>query len=150
MLPVYHCTTYLVIVQMSINLLQLVVIFTPQPITLDYLSLIVIVNIVLLSSLYGCMGPYNTKTFVGNRFFLTIVDDYSRITQVFLLKFKSDMLIMLKQYLKLIQTQFKALVQVVITDNVGEFTSNLMQDFFINLGIVYHRTCLYPSLEQCG
>ena len=41
-------------------------------------------------------GPYNTQTFDGNKYFLTIVDDYSRITWIFLLKFKHDVLIVLK------------------------------------------------------
>ncbi|XP_075092129.1 uncharacterized protein LOC107791056 [Nicotiana tabacum] len=35
-------------------------------------------------------GPYKTATFDGNRFFLTVIDDFSRMTWIFLLRLKSD------------------------------------------------------------
>lgn len=38
-------------------------------------------------------GPYNIPTFDGNKYFLTIVDDFSRIVWIFLLKFKCDVLV---------------------------------------------------------
>ena len=38
-------------------------------------------------------GPYDTPTFDGNKFFFTIVDDFSRTVWVFLLKFKFDVLV---------------------------------------------------------
>ncbi|KAL3362244.1 hypothetical protein AABB24_014896 [Solanum stoloniferum] len=35
-------------------------------------------------------GPYKQATFDGNRFFLTVVDDFSRMSWLFLLKSKAD------------------------------------------------------------
>lgn len=40
-------------------------------------------------------GPYKTAIFDGNKFFLTVVDDYSRFTWIFLLNQKSDVYVCL-------------------------------------------------------
>ncbi|XP_016548888.2 uncharacterized protein LOC107848624 isoform X1 [Capsicum annuum] len=93
-------------------------------------------------------GSYYIETFDGNKFFLTIIDDFSRITWVFLLKFKSDVLIMLRQFFKMVHTQFKAVVQVVRTYNGGEFVGSHLQTFFKDLGIIHHRTCVYTPQQN--
>ena len=51
-------------------------------------------------------GPYKFPTHDGNRYFLTLVDDCSRMVWIFLLKMKSDVFIVLKDFLQLIQRQF--------------------------------------------
>lgn len=38
-------------------------------------------------------------TFDGNRFFLTVVDDFSRMTWVYLLKLKVDACVVIKQFI---------------------------------------------------
>ncbi|KAK8985320.1 hypothetical protein V6N11_068585 [Hibiscus sabdariffa] len=58
-------------------------------------------------------GPYRTSTHSGCRFFLTIVDDYSRMSWIYLLKHKSEALSSLKQFLLLVQNQFSATVKVL-------------------------------------
>lgn len=47
-------------------------------------------------------GPYRTPTYDGNRYFLTLVDDCSRMVWIFLLKLKSDVSIVLKDFFNLI------------------------------------------------
>lgn len=51
-------------------------------------------------------GPYRTATHNGCRFFLTIVDDNSRMTWLYLMKMKSDVFARLKSFLVLVQNQF--------------------------------------------
>ena len=41
-------------------------------------------------------GPYRVETYDGMRYFLTIVDDYSRWTWTFLMRLKSDVVSFLK------------------------------------------------------
>ena len=57
----------------------------------------------------------------GYRFFLTIVDDNSRMTCVYLLKLKSDVFQILQLFFSLVQTQFKKQVKRVRSDNGTEF-----------------------------
>ena len=51
-------------------------------------------------------GPYRVETYDGMRYFLTIVDDYSRWTWTFLMRLKSDVVSLLKQFVVEIETQF--------------------------------------------
>ena len=93
-------------------------------------------------------GPYNTPTFDGNKFFLTIVDDFSRIVWVFLLKFKSDVLQTLRHFFKMVDTQFHTSIKGVRTDNGGEFINNALQDLFTELGIIHYKTCAHTPQQN--
>ncbi|XP_019224271.1 PREDICTED: uncharacterized protein LOC109205958 [Nicotiana attenuata] len=56
-------------------------------------------------------GPYRTPTYDGNRFFLTLVDDYSRMVWIFLLKLKSDVSTVIKDFMTLVKTQFNSAIK---------------------------------------
>ncbi|XP_071741034.1 uncharacterized protein [Rutidosis leptorrhynchoides] len=51
-------------------------------------------------------GPYRVNSYSGFKFFLTIVDDFSRAIWVYLLKTKSDVFDNLLSFVKLIKNQF--------------------------------------------
>ena len=51
-------------------------------------------------------GPYNTFTVDGKKYFLTIVDDFSRVTWLFLLSHKSAVCVSIQMFLQFVQTQF--------------------------------------------
>jgi len=51
-------------------------------------------------------GPYHTINHDGSRYFLTIVDDYSRATWVFLMQSKNQAYSHLKNFLALSKNQF--------------------------------------------
>jgi len=93
-------------------------------------------------------GPYHVETFDGNKHFLTIVDDFSHITWIFLLKFKSDVIIVLRQFFKLIHTQFQAIVKTIRSDNGGEFVNADMQLLLQELGILHQRTCVHTPQQN--
>lgn len=54
-------------------------------------------------------GPFKTN---GFRYFLTIVDDCSRYTWTYLMRAKSDALIIIHCFFKLVETQFSKVVKV--------------------------------------
>lgn len=62
-------------------------------------------------------GPYRVPIYDGNRYFLTLVDDHSRLVWIFLLKLKSDVSIVMKDFLILIKTQFGKTLKVFRSDN---------------------------------
>ena len=66
-------------------------------------------------------GPYHTKTYTGQKFFLTIVDDYNMSTWLYLLKHKSWALDTLQNFMNLITNQFQAKVNIIKSDNALEF-----------------------------
>lgn len=49
-------------------------------------------------------GPFSTTSHLGHRYFLTLVDDHSRYTWVFMPKKKSDVLHIVPEFFKLVET----------------------------------------------
>ncbi|XP_075102355.1 uncharacterized protein LOC142177467 [Nicotiana tabacum] len=88
-------------------------------------------------------GPYNVPTLDGNKIFLTIMDDCSRTTWLFLLKLKSDVIVMLRNFFSLVKTQLGKTVKMLRSDNGGEFINTNCFHLFQSLGIIYQRTCVY-------
>ena len=87
-------------------------------------------------------GAYSVSSLSGTHYFLTIVDDFSRRTWVFLLKNKSQAYDFLTMFCHCTQTQFGYPVQVVRSDNRSEFVLRTMRDFFASPGIDYQTSCV--------
>lgn len=66
-------------------------------------------------------GPYKIFTFDGNKYFLTVVDDYIRMNWLFLLKNKADVYVCLKYFLQFVHTQFGKSIRQVRFDDGTEF-----------------------------
>jgi hypothetical protein len=95
-------------------------------------------------------GPHKAPTHSGARYFLTIVDDFTRCTWLFLMQYKSDSQNILKSFINFVYTQFQAIVKAIRVDNGSEFMS--MRDFF---PIPRYRTsmnlCLHSTTKwSCG
>ena len=69
---------------------------------------------------------------------MTIVDDYSRYTWIFLLKQKFEVVKTLKNFVVFVQTQFETSIKI-ISDNETEF---FMTNLFVNKGIVHQTSCV--------
>lgn len=65
-------------------------------------------------------GPFGTPTVEGYMYFLTIVDDYSRATWIFLMKTKNEVLHIFPRFLTMVETQYKTQVKAVRSDNAPE------------------------------
>ena len=90
-------------------------------------------------------GPYSIVTHDGYRYFLTIVDDATRSTWVFLLKSKSDVIPILLSFHVMIKTQFYACIKIIRSNNAPEFN---MPDFFSAHGILHQRSCAYTPQQN--
>lgn len=77
------------------------------------------------------------------------MDDFSRMTWIYLLKLKSDVCVAIKYFMKFVQTQFNKIVKVCGTDNITEFVNDNCCNLFKDLGIIHQRTCAY-SPQQNG
>ncbi|XP_075492417.1 uncharacterized protein LOC142530464 [Primulina tabacum] len=93
-------------------------------------------------------GPYNTPTYNGERYFLTIVDDFSRATWVYLLHSKLDVFPTFKAFLLLIQNQFSASVKFIRTDNGTEFFQAECTTLLNSLGIIHQSSCPYTPQQN--
>lgn len=94
-------------------------------------------------------GPYNVDTYNGHKFFVIIVDDYSRITLIFLNRLKSNRFIVLKHNLYYAENQFSTYIKTLGTDNGTEFVNSLCAELFNTLEI-NHRTSYSGTPQQNG
>ena len=68
----------------------------------------------------------STALIYGHHYFLTVVDDKSRFTWIFSMKYKSNTRNLIQNFCKLFETQFNAKIKCIRTDNRKEFD---MYDF---------------------
>lgn len=86
---------------------------------------------------------YKTPTYNGYRYFLTIVDDFSRATWTYLLSTKSNAFSILKNFLAMIERQFNTKVKVIRLDNALELGGGtIISEFFLSQGIIHQTSCI--------
>jgi transposase InsO family protein len=70
------------------------------------------------------VGPTTTKGLKFERYFMLLVDDYTRMTSVFFLKNKSEDFENFKIYKEMVENYMDSRIKCLRSDNGGEFTSN--------------------------
>ena len=83
-------------------------------------------------------GPFSVETVEGYKYFLTIVDDHSRATWVYLLKNKSDVLTVFPAFINQVENQYNTKVKSVRSDNVKELQ---FTKFYQDRGIFSYHSC---------
>ena len=86
-------------------------------------------------------GPYAQPTYDSCSFFLTIVDDFTRCTWIFLMKHKSDSVDHLTHFLEYVATQFGRTVKTIRSDNAKELCDGSILNLYKSKGIVHQRSC---------
>lgn len=94
-------------------------------------------------------GPYKVCTKGNYRYFLTIVDDKTRYTWVYLLALKSEALNTISAFYEYVKTHFpKKKIQFLRSDNALEFNTAECQAFFSQHGIVHQTSCVYRPQQN--
>ena len=84
-------------------------------------------------------GPFHIPSYSGHRFFLTLVDDCTRFTWVFLMKNKSDASFLVPRFFQMIHTQFNSKIKCFRSDNAKELA---FTDFFNEQGVLHQFSCV--------
>ncbi|GBM34909.1 Retrovirus-related Pol polyprotein from transposon TNT 1-94 [Araneus ventricosus] len=93
-------------------------------------------------------GPAPVNSLGGSKYFLSIIDDFSRKIDVFTLKSKSEVFSIFKEYLSRVQRELGRKLKSVRTDNGMEFCHKDFETFLRDLGIKIERTSFYtPELN---
>lgn len=93
-------------------------------------------------------GPFNEETMTGCKYFLTLVDDFSRGTWTFLMRAKSETAYQIKNFVKMIDTQFGKKLKIFRTDNGTEFFNDQMDNFLSSIGCVHQSSCPYTPQQN--
>ena len=93
-------------------------------------------------------GPISPSTLGGSRYFLLIIDDYTRLTWVALLQQKSDAFEGFKRFKTLAETKKGVHLKALRTDRGGEFTSTEFSNYCTNHGIKRQLTAPYSPQQN--
>ncbi|CAL8996783.1 unnamed protein product [Prunus brigantina] len=91
-------------------------------------------------------GPSPISTTSGFRWFITFIDDCTRMTWLFMMKNKTDVFPIFQSFHKQIETQFSTKIQILRSDNGGEYINHDFQTYFQMHGIIHETTC--PQTPQ--
>jgi transposase InsO family protein len=75
------------------------------------------------------VGPTTTMGLKGEKYFMLLVYDYTRMTTVCFLKNKSKAFENFKIYKEMVENEMDSRIKCLISDNGGEFTSKEFMDY---------------------
>jgi hypothetical protein len=81
------------------------------------------------------VGPTKTKGLKGEKYFMLLVDDYTRMTAVFFLKNKSEAFENFKICKEMVENEMDSKIKCLRYYNGGEFTSKKFMEYYNNHGI---------------
>ena len=93
-------------------------------------------------------GPITPETCARNRYFLLLVDDFSRKMWVYMLKSKSEAFATFKKFRAVVENEREETVKVLRTDRGGEFCSNEFNNYCSENGITRHYTTPYTPQQN--
>ena len=84
-------------------------------------------------------GTFHVPSHSIHRFFLTIVDDCTRFTWLFLLKHKSEVASIIPYFFNLVATQFDRKIKCIRSDDAKELA---LSDFLTQHGVLHQFSCV--------
>jgi transposase InsO family protein len=75
------------------------------------------------------VGPTTTKGLKCEKYFMLLVDDYTRMNLVFFLRNKSEAFENFKVYKEMVENEMDSKIKCLRSDNGGEFTSKEFMDY---------------------
>ena len=93
-------------------------------------------------------GPISPSTLGGSKYFLLIVDDFSRLMWVSMLKLMSSALKEFKWFKKLAEAEQDTQIKCLRSDRGGEFTSEAFTDFCTSQGMKRQLSAPYSPQKN--
>ena len=79
------------------------------------------------------------------RYFLLFVDDFSRMTWLYLLKERSEVSSVIELFINEIKNQYSTSIRVLYTDNVLKYVKNNVSLFCSKNEIIHQTSCSHTS-----
>jgi len=86
-------------------------------------------------------GPCSVTSVSGFKWFVTFIDCYTRMTWVYMLRGKHEVLRCFQDFHKLVENQFNAKIRIIRTDNGKEYVNNVFGAYLSEQGIIHQTTC---------
>ena len=87
-------------------------------------------------------GPFRISTMFGKRWFVTFINDHTRLSWVFLLKDKFEVQKnVFEIFYVMVETLFNEKIKIFRSDNGREFFNEQLVCFFRKTGVVHQSSC---------
>jgi transposase InsO family protein len=87
-------------------------------------------------------GPSTIPNVSGARWFVSFIDDCTRVTWIFLLKHKSDVNTVLPNFCSMVKNQFGVNIKRFRSDNARDYFNQVLTPYFQKEGIVHESSCV--------
>ena len=95
-------------------------------------------------------GPSRINTNSGKKWFVTFINDHTRLCWVYLIKEKSEVESLFKIFYSMIENLFQTKIGILHTDNGTEYFMEVLGIFFKEKGIHHQTTCVVDAPQQNG
>jgi hypothetical protein len=97
-----------------------------------------------LELIYSDVWGHAPDSVGGKKYYVSFIDDYSKFTWIYLLKFKSEVFEKFHEFQQLVERLFDRKILTMQTDWGGEYQK--LHSFFEKVGITHHVSC--PHAHQ--
>lgn len=94
------------------------------------------------------IGPINPISRGGNRYVITFTDDFSRYSEVYMIKHKSDALSKFIEYKRQVEKLHDKRIKALRSDNGGEYVNRNFEKYLIEEGIQRELTTPYTPQQN--
>ena len=92
-----------------------------------------------LELIFSDVWGHARDSFGRNKYYFSFIDDYSKFTWIYLLKYKSEVFSVFQEFQKLVERHFNRKILTVQSDWGGEYEK--LNSFFCSIGIQHHVSC---------
>jgi transposase InsO family protein len=90
-------------------------------------------------------GPSAVTSLSGDRWYVIFIDGFSRCTWLYLLKHKSKVLSVFKDFYNMVHNQYNVNVKVLCSDNGTEYINKEFDSLLSAKGIIRQTTCVHTA-----
>ena len=101
-----------------------------------------------LELIHSDLMSFPTPSFFGARYVLTFIDDFSRNTWVYFLKYKSDVFDSFRVFKTFVEKQSGLSIRRICTDNGGEYVNQAFQNFCSEHGLQHQFSVPYTPQKN--